>query len=496
MAGTDPHAATLASSVATAAPGSDPHADTVAGSEAPPLEATPGGPADGASLVGRQLAHYRVEKRLGRGGMGEVYLATDLALDRPVALKIIGGAVASDPELRQRFLREARAQARIQHPNVCHIYYIGEAEGQLFFAMEYIEGVSLQARLERDTKIPAGEAVELCRQAALGLREAQRHGFTHRDVKPSNLMVDRHGALKVVDFGLVKQAGGGGADGGGAALTDAGLTGGSAPRLLGPPLYIAPEQAKGERVDFRADVYSLGCTLHHLVAGVPPFEADSTFALVARHLGDPRPRLEPRAGHFRDSPLDALCDRMTAKRAADRFASYDDLLAALERLSPARTRPAGVWVRAFALALDAVVAMLLSLPLALLLPRLGSIALAATAAVYSVLAHARWGRTLGKLALDIEVVPAHHAGRLGLRTALLRWAVQWGPTYAALLALAGFDRVKGGLGNAAQLLIAAPLVVLAALPPPLLAVRAALRADKLTLWDAVARTQVVYRRSR
>src|SRR5262245_17647539 len=110
--------------------------------------------------------------------MGEVYLATDLALERPVALKLLGREVAGDADLRERFFREARAQARLQHPNVCHIYYIGEEAGHLFFAMEYIDGESLQERLAREGKLPPGEAIDLCRQAALGLREAHRHGFT------------------------------------------------------------------------------------------------------------------------------------------------------------------------------------------------------------------------------------------------------------------------------------------------------------------------------
>ncbi len=138
--------------------------------------------------------------------MGAVYLATDHALDRSVALKVIGVNGAADPGLRERFLREARAQARLNHPNVCHIYYVGEQDGELYFAMEYIEGESLQQLLDREGKLAPERAIEYCRQAALGLREAERHGFTHRDIKPSNLMLDRNGVVKVVDFGLVKRA--------------------------------------------------------------------------------------------------------------------------------------------------------------------------------------------------------------------------------------------------------------------------------------------------
>src|SRR5262249_14012598 len=150
------------------------------------------------------------------------------------------------------------AQARISHPHVCHIYFIGEQDEQLFFAMEYIDGENLQQRLERERTLPVADAVEICRQAAEGLREAQRHGLTHRDIKPSNPLVDRNGVVKLVDFGLVKSA----------ASRDVGETERGAV-ILGTPLYIAPEQARGEAVDFRADIYALGVTLHHLLAGTP-----------------------------------------------------------------------------------------------------------------------------------------------------------------------------------------------------------------------------------
>jgi serine/threonine-protein kinase len=246
--------------------------------------------------------------------MGEVYLATDVALDRSVAVKVLGRDIGDDAAARDRFVREARAQARINHPNICHIYFIGEQHGRLFFAMELVEGENLQQRIDRLGALPCSEAVELARMAAAGLAEAQRHGFTHRDVKPSNLLLDRHGVLKVADFGLVD----------GSPRGDAVST-----AIVGTPRYMAPEQSRGEPVDFRADMYALGVTLHHLVAGVPPFDGLTLPALVAQHREAIRPRF---AGGARDlGRIEALCDRLMAKQPGDRFPSYAELLVSLER---------------------------------------------------------------------------------------------------------------------------------------------------------------------
>jgi serine/threonine protein kinase len=260
-------------------------------------------------LAGEYFAHFRIERRIGRGGMGEVYLATDVALDRSVAVKVLGREISDDVTSRDRFVREARAQARINHPNICHIYFIGEQHGRLFFAMELVEGENLQQRIDRLGPRPHVEALGLVRMATAGLAEAQHHGFTHRDVKPSNLLLDKYGVLKVADFGLV-----------------------DAPRaegdhddaaIVGTPRYMAPEQARGEPADFRSDMYALGVTLHQLVAGEPPFTGRTEAELAAQHLAEPRP-------HLGSAPLDALCDRLMAKLQADRFASYDELLASLD----------------------------------------------------------------------------------------------------------------------------------------------------------------------
>jgi len=235
--------------------------------------------------AGLQLGHFRVDKQLGAGGMGAVYLATDLALDRPVAIKVLPHAAASG-RARDRLVREARAQARVQHPNVAHIYFVGEEAGRLYFAMEHIAGETLAQRLERGP-LPVEQALAIIRDAVLGLREAQRAGITHRDVKPSNLMVDGHGVVKVLDFGLAAQAkDDGDADRTGEPGAPASVT---QTTIGGTPLYMAPEQARGEPIDLRADIYALGATLYHLVSGKPPFQADSIDELRSLHATATRP---------------------------------------------------------------------------------------------------------------------------------------------------------------------------------------------------------------
>jgi uncharacterized RDD family membrane protein YckC len=329
--------------------------------------------------------------------------------------------------------------------------------------------------------------------AALGLREAHRHGFTHRDVKPSNLMVDRGGTVKVVDFGLVKQTG---APQNQTAPGPDGLRpppGMVATALVGTPLYMAPEQAGGEAIDLRADIYALGATLHHLVCGAPPFAGDSALDLASQHLSSPRPRLaapgrSPRAL----APLDTLVEHMMRKAPDDRPADYDQLVAELERLSPARTRAAGFWVRLFAACIDMIVLSVASVPLGMLFPPDADQApLTALGLIYSVLCIGRWGQTLGKAALEVEVVRTD-GGRAGYARATLRAAHQLAPLY--LLAAGNFT---AGRLDAPQWLVLSTglLAVLAFLRLPAAVALAALwRPDKRASWDRAAGTMVRYRR--
>jgi uncharacterized RDD family membrane protein YckC len=421
--------------------------------------------------------------------MGEVYLATDLALDRPVAIKVLPAAVARDPARRDRLVREARAQASVNHPNIGHIYFIGEEAGRLYFAMEYVAGQTVADRLAAGA-IAVDDALAIIRSAALGLREAQRGGITHRDIKPSNLMIDGHGMVKVLDFGLA--AGTPGAVGQGPVAQTS---------LAGTPLYMAPEQARGDRVDFHADIYALGATLFHLVAGRPPFEADSLDVLLSKHASAERPVLPRRSGTARTTiaAVDALCGRMMAPDPAARFASYDELIRAIELASVDHARPAGFWVRMMAACVD----LLLASAAALLV--IGAIALAlshSTAdeggllfSVYAVGATvltARNGRTPGKWLFELEVVDVTTGGRPSLGRAAVRVVV---PVVVPLLGLlAKFVTELAGHKVPAIVGIVGLLVTGLA---PLALLWASLRSHgKLTVWDKLSGTMVRYRTRR
>jgi uncharacterized RDD family membrane protein YckC len=458
-----------------------------------------GDPASGPGMIaGQQLGHFRIEKPLGAGGMGEVYLATDLALDRPVAIKVLPAALARDPTRRDRLIREARAQARISHPNVGHIYFIGEEtggeSGRLYFAMEFVAGQTVADRIAGGP-VSVEDALAIIRSAALGLREAQRSGITHRDIKPSNLMIDSHGMVKVLDFGLA--AGEPGSVGAGPVAQTS---------LAGTPLYMAPEQARGEPVDFRADIYALGATLFHLVSGRPPFEADTLAALLSKHASAERPLLPRRAGTPRTTiaAIDALIARMMAPSPADRFASYDELIRAIELSSVDHMRPAGFWVRSMAAFVDLIATLAVGGAL------FGLVLLAVQGRTHAhgdvdfnvliFLAYllgttalvARTGRTPGKWLFELEVVDTATGQRPSPRRAAIRAVVpialplagsivNWG------LQLAGHKHSK----------VAEAVSILSACAPPFALLWASLRSHgKLTIWDRLSGTMVRYRTRR
>ena len=217
-----------------------------------------------ATLAGR----YTIERPLGHGGMATVYLARDDDLGRPVAVKLLAESLAADPEFRARFIREARAAARLNHPNVVPVFDAGEDGGRPYIVMEYVDGETLADVLRRRGRVPPEEAVDIVVQACTGLQHAHAAGIVHRDVKPRNLLLRTDGALKVVDFGIARAAEA-------TRLTAAGT-------ILGTVAYIAPEQAAGDDVTAAADVYSLGVVLYELLTGKTPYAADSLGSLVRR----------------------------------------------------------------------------------------------------------------------------------------------------------------------------------------------------------------------
>jgi eukaryotic-like serine/threonine-protein kinase len=297
--------------------------------------------------VGQTISHYRVLSRLGEGGMGVVYLAEDLVLKRPVALKFLPAETTADPEARARLVREAQAAAALMHPGVCPVYEIAEADGRTFIAMAHLEGRTLRARLGAGP-VPLGEALAIARQLAEGLAAAHARGIMHRDVKPANVMLLGDGRAVLMDFGLARV-------GAGTRLTRTGTT-------LGTAAYMAPEQALGREADARSDVWALGAVLYELVAGRVPFAAEHEAAqLYAIVNVEPKPLTAVAPGV--PAGLNGIVTKALAKDAARRYASAAEMAAdllALERdmtAEPAgkgrRTRRQRAWLAA-SLALGAV----------------------------------------------------------------------------------------------------------------------------------------------
>jgi serine/threonine protein kinase len=275
-------------------------------------------PAAGRKEIGR-LAHYRILKKLGEGGMGMVLLAEDTQLERPVALKVIRPEIAKDAEARQRFLREARAMAQVRSDHVVTVYHVGQVGQVCFIAMELLEGQSLEAWLEQELQPPLDETLRIGREIAQALAAAQARGLIHRDIKPANVWLEAPARrAKVLDFGLARPQ-----------TADAKLT--TTGAVMGTPAYMAPEQALGEAVDGRADLYSLGCVLYEMVCGRLPFEAPTIMAML-KALTTRTP--EPPSRHSPDlpAPLDHLIVRLLAKEPADRPGSAQAVVAELQAI--------------------------------------------------------------------------------------------------------------------------------------------------------------------
>ncbi len=270
-------------------------------------------------FTGRTLANYVLIRRLGRGGMADVYLAQQTTLNRPVAIKILKPELARDRSYVKRFHREAQAAATLVQANIVQIYEVGESDGLHFIAQEYVRGQNLRQYLYRNQIVEPILAVSIIRQAAAALQKAREHGVIHRDIKPENIMITPSGEVKVTDFGLARLL-----DDQRTELTQIGIT-------MGTPLYMSPEQAEGSRVDSRSDLYSLGITAYHMLTGRPPFEAENALAVAVQHVKqDPQSLnvLRP------DLPVE-LCDiihKLIAKNPNDRFQDPIELQKELRKI--------------------------------------------------------------------------------------------------------------------------------------------------------------------
>ena len=253
--------------------------------------------------IGQLVSHYRLVEKLGEGGMGTVYLAEDTRLGRPVALKFISAALLKDKNSRNRLVREAKAAAAIDHPNVASVYEIDEVEGQPFIAMAYVKGQSLEDRIA-EGPLEIRDALNIACQLADGLEAAHRQGITHRDLKPANVILEEGGGIRIIDFGL-------------AQLSDASrLTELSSP--LGTANYVSPEQMNGEVVDQRTDIWSLGVILYELTTGRKPFQAEhreAVYYAVAHKTPDPMSRW--RAGIPEE--LERIVFKCLEKRPSHRY---------------------------------------------------------------------------------------------------------------------------------------------------------------------------------
>ncbi len=272
-------------------------------------------------LSGKTLGDFQLLRRLGQGGMGQVYLAEQSSLKRKVALKILRGDLAHNKISLERFQAEGKAVARATHANIVQVYAIGEADGLHYMALEYVEGRNLREYLSRKGPPELPLVLGIMRQVGAALGRAAELGLIHRDIKPDNILLTRKGEIKVADFGLSRCLA---PDQPPAHLTQSGVT-------MGTPLYMSPEQVEGKPLDHRTDIYSFGVTCYHMIAGRPPFSGSNSFEVAIQHVRDEPP---PLAGIRPDVPpeLCAVVHKMMAKDPAQRYQTCRDLLRDLARL--------------------------------------------------------------------------------------------------------------------------------------------------------------------
>jgi serine/threonine protein kinase len=272
---------------------------------------------EGGMLVKKQIGGYKLIRRIGEGGMGEVYLAEQLTMHRTVALKILHNKWADDEEFRKRFLLEARAAGKLSHQNLIQVYDVGKYQGKYYFSMEFIDGVTVEDLIRHEGAMPVDKVIDICMQVCQSLKYLASHNIVHRDIKPANIMVTKDGTVKLGDFGFIQSVWD-------AELMQEGTT-------IGTPDYISPEQARGERnLDVRSDIYSLGASLFHMLTSKTLFSG-SCSKVMRDHIETEPPNLEDLR---KDLPKDLLriMRKMTAKQPIDRYQSPDEVIKDLEML--------------------------------------------------------------------------------------------------------------------------------------------------------------------
>ena len=260
---------------------------------------------------------YRLDEKVGSGGMSSVYRAFDPTLERWVAIKMMHRDISTDPDQLERFRREARAVAQLNHPHVVTVIDAGEDDGTPYIVLEFVEGETLKDRIRREGRLPVSESLAYAIEIGRALSCAHSHKLVHRDIKPQNILIDLDGRAKLTDFGISR------------SLESQGLT--ATGRVLGTTDYVSPEQALGHEVTEQSDIYSLGIVLYEMLVGEAPFRADTQVAVAMKHVREPMPdvqRLRPEIS----AALAAVVERATAKETANRYATVEEMVHDLEQV--------------------------------------------------------------------------------------------------------------------------------------------------------------------
>ncbi len=267
-----------------------------------------------STTVGQAFGNYQLERELGQGGMGTVYLAQDSGLHRQVALKILRSDLGDDPSFAKKFLEEVEVTASLAHPNIIRVFTLGEQDGRLYLVMEHLDQPSLENRMENQAKVLERDVLEIGIGIASALQFAHEEtGLIHRDIKPGNILFGRGNIPKLADFGLAA----------GARSAQ-----GQQDEIWGTPYYVSPERLLREPEDIRSDIYSLGATLYHAIAGRPPFEAETAEEVAKRHISDRPPPLRSLCPEAQEQTVFTI-DKCLAKKSSARWESYSALISQL-----------------------------------------------------------------------------------------------------------------------------------------------------------------------